>query len=615
MKSLARNGFAVEVLCGSVLGIDLDIDLAAWFTDRGWDFTPGSHVSGQQSLGQASPTHLRMCVDEIPITVQFGPRTAPHEAAEAERGEFLELLKLALDRFRPDVIVVSGTDRFTTEVLESARHYQVATVLLHDFRQRDSALLSRVDRVLAPSQFAADFHRTVFGHLCAVLPPFADRGMTGGGQEGSPGYLTFIDPTPERGAYIFAGIAEELKHRRPDIPILVVEGRGTSSTLEYCGLDVQAQANITVTDYATDPRLYWSLTRVCLLPWLSWEEYPLAAFEALQHGVPVIASDRGALPEILGEGAVVLPLPGRLTPVTSAWPTPEDVAPWVEAIINVWDDPNLAQQLVARALAAGGQHAREIIEPEYLRFFNALQRDFPTHAASPSARSKSVVLVPHHNGIDPECEESLQRLKNGGLKVVRRAGCSAIDLARNELISAALLDGYESMLFIDSDIGFDPCDAYRLLARPEPVVAGVYAMKGQRALAGHFAEGSDRILFGPDVAGPYPLKYAAAGFLRIKAWVLRRMIDELELPLCNTKWGRGLWPFFLPMVVQYPDGQGHYISEDFAFSHRLGQIGVTPVCDTTIRLWHWGRFGYSWEEAAMEPVRHRSFLFLNNEPD
>jgi hypothetical protein len=54
------------------------------------------------------------------------------------------------------------------------------------------------------------------------------------------------------------------------------------------------------------------------------------------------------------------------------------------------------------------------------------------------------------------------------VRVVRRAGCSAIDTSRNEMLSDALHDGAESMLFIDSDIGFEAQDALRLLARPEP---------------------------------------------------------------------------------------------------------------------------------------------------
>ncbi len=82
------------------------------------------------------------------------------------------------------------------------------------------------------------------------------------------------------------------------------------------------------------------------------------------------------------------------------------------------------------------------------------------------------------------------------------------------------------------------------------VLCGVYAKTGLRGLATHFADGVDEVLFGPEAAGAYPVRYAATGFLRIKAWVLRRMIERLELPLCNTKWGRGVWPFFMPMIVR-----------------------------------------------------------------
>jgi hypothetical protein len=147
------------------------------------------------------------------------------------------------------------------------------------------------------------------------------------------------------------------------------------------------------------------------------------------------------------------------------------------------------------------------------------------------------------------------------------------------------------------------------MARPEPVLSGVYAKKGHRALASHFAEGVQEILFGPDAAGAYPLQYAATGFLRVRAEVLRRMIDALGLPLCNTKWGRGVWPFFMPLIVPHDEGKLHYLGEDWAFSHRLAQLGVTPLADTSIRLWHWGRFGYSWEDAGAEHPRYRSYHY------
>ena len=170
-------------------------------------------------------------------------------------------------------------------------------------------------------------------------------------------------------------------------------------------------------------------------------------------------------------------------------------------------------------------------------------------------------------------------------------------------------DGFESIFFIDADIGFDPLDALRLLARPEPVIAGVYAKKGRREFASIFTDGVDEVVFGASAFGLYPLKYAATGFLRVKATVLRRLIAELNLPHCNTHWGRGKWPFFQPLVVPQGSGEEHYLGEDWAFSHRLGQIGVTPMADTSIRLWHYGRYGYGWEDAGTEARRYQTFTW------
>jgi hypothetical protein len=233
----------------------------------------------------------------------------------------------------------------------------------------------------------------------------------------------------------------------------------------------------------------------------------------------------------------------------------------------------------------------------------------PKNSDSPPSGAEAVVLVPHLNGIEGECEQGLGQLEAQGARVVRRGGCSAIDVARNEMISDALHDGAQSMLFIDSDIGFDPADALRLLGRPEPVISGVYAKKGMREMASVFADGIKEVLFGPDAPAPYPLRYAATGFLRIHASVLRQMIAELKLPLCNTHWGRGLWPFFQPLIVPQGEGKFHYLGEDWAFSYRLSQIGITPLADTTIRLWHWGRYGYTWEEAGSSATRYRSYSY------
>jgi hypothetical protein len=222
-------------------------------------------------------------------------------------------------------------------------------------------------------------------------------------------------------------------------------------------------------------------------------------------------------------------------------------------------------------------------------------------------RSKFVVLVPHLSGIEGPCESGLKDLELAGVRVMRRQGSSQIDLARSDMISEALHDGYESMLFIDSDIGFSASDAIRLLERPEPVVAGVYAKKGPREMTSIFADGTKNVLFGPEAKELYPLKYAATGFLRIRAEVLRLMIEKLRLPLCNTVWNRGMWPFFLSMIVPQGEGKFHYLGEDWSFSYRLSQVGVTPLADTSFRLSHYGPYPYSWEDVGAEQPRYQTY--------
>jgi len=217
-----------------------------------------------------------------------------------------------------------------------------------------------------------------------------------------------------------------------------------------------------------------------------------------------------------------------------------------------------------------------------------------------SVPGKPVVLVPYYSAVDKECETGLRALEAAGI-AVRRASFSAIDLLRNIMLSQALEAGFDRFLFIDSDIGFQPPDAIKLLARPEPVVAGIYIKKDGRDFSGTFTAEVKSVVFGPAAPGLYPMLYASAGFLRIRAEVLRQMIDKLRLPDCHFGAIKGIYPFFHPLYV--PDGRGgtRYLTEDYSFSHRLGQIGITPMADTTIRLFHYGKYGFNYEDLNPRP--------------
>ncbi len=54
-----------------------------------------------------------------------------------------------------------------------------------------------------------------------------------------PCYVTFINPQTLKGVHVFARIAHELARRRPDIPILVTQGRSAESALSQPELELQ----------------------------------------------------------------------------------------------------------------------------------------------------------------------------------------------------------------------------------------------------------------------------------------------------------------------------------------------------------------------------------------
>ena len=52
-----------------------------------------------------------------------------------------------------------------------------------------------------------------------------------------------------------------------------------------------------------------------------------------------------------------------------------------------------------------------------------------------------------------------------------------------------------------------------------------------------------------------------------------------------------------------------YLAEDFAFSERARQCGFKIYADTRIRLYHFGDYGFSWEDAGESTTRYESYRF------
>jgi len=80
------------------------------------------------------------------------------------------------------------------------------------------------------------------------------------------------------------------------------------------------------------------------------------------------------------------------------------------------------------------------------------------------------------------------------------------------MASDALADGFDELMWIDSDIGFDADDVAKLSAHGLPLVCGIYPKKGKNALACNLLPETDRVTFGQG-GGLLEIGYAATGFL------------------------------------------------------------------------------------------------------
>ena len=164
---------------------------------------------------------------------------------------------------------------------------------------------------------------------------------------GNPGWPRRAEPTT-RGPILFVGTLEPRKNlhrlteayalllnRRPDLPDLVLAGALDAPARDlFTGPVSLAGAidRIRLTGYVTDDerqRLYREASML-VLPSLD-EGFGIPALEAMTIGLPVVASNRGALPEVVGSAGILV--------------EPDDAEGLAAAIERVLDDAAFSREM------------------------------------------------------------------------------------------------------------------------------------------------------------------------------------------------------------------------------------------------------------------------------
>jgi glycosyltransferase involved in cell wall biosynthesis len=334
---------------------------------------PAHRVGAALSLGgEAEVFDLELDGARVTLlpTHSSRPERSPNPR---EAAIFLDLVQQVFNRFRPQVLLTYGGHPVCMEMMRRARARGIAVVFhLHNFGYNDRRAFDNVKAIIFPSEYSRRFHASRLGLEGTVIPdPIRlDRLVA---EEPDPKYVTFINPQPDKGAAVFARIVIELDKRRPDIPLLLVEGRGTSDALARLPVDLSGLTNLNRMANTPDPRDFYRVSRVVLMPSLRRESLGRVAIEAMANGIPVMASDRGALPETLGDAGFVFTIPERCTPLSGAVPTAQEVAPWVAAIERLWDDPAFEARHRALAKAEARRWDIERVAGQYAGFSESLK--------------------------------------------------------------------------------------------------------------------------------------------------------------------------------------------------------------------------------------------------
>jgi glycosyltransferase involved in cell wall biosynthesis len=265
-----------------------------------------------------------------------------------------------LDDFRPDVVVVQSWMHTVAHCVE--RGLPVA-YYLHAANEPPDPGEDRVRREtlwLTVSEFAARHNGAARGLNFHVVPPLVDPALYRVRKHVRRD-ATFIGLQNFKGGELVLQLARAC----PDIPFTIFDNvdRDLPQWPGMTGGELRAAAaalpNVTIRPAVQGAQALYGTTRVLLAPSRCYEAWGRVASEAQINGIPILASNRGGLPEAVGLGGICLD-----------YDAPVDA--WAAQLQAMWHDDVYYATLSECALAHA---ARPEFQPEAIinRFVDLIE--------------------------------------------------------------------------------------------------------------------------------------------------------------------------------------------------------------------------------------------------
>ena len=213
-------------------------------------------------------------------------------------------LALVAASWNPSIIVVQSGTTLLPMVIGALETGKPTAVYLHNVETHqlggtlvpDPAIL-----YLSNSQFTAQRWRALCGIASVVVPPLVLPERYFVSTQGDR--VLFVNPSPIKGVEIMFALAAAC----PDIPFLVSESWGLDPQWRaHCLQRAASLPNIEWSPPTRDMRAVYARARTLLMPSLWEEAYGRTVVEAQINAIPVVASNRGALPETVGAGGILV---------------------------------------------------------------------------------------------------------------------------------------------------------------------------------------------------------------------------------------------------------------------------------------------------------------------